>query len=222
MNTLTKYWFLEDFNLFNKLGMSRMREMCEILEMEYINKGNTIETGKRDKKSVFFLKKGTVKITDTLNSTVKYLVKKGNVFGELSLYDKKSAAEEQAIALEDCIICYIEAEMMEELMEEHKSLKNEVLKIYGMRIKKLERSLQNLLYKDSAARIADFIEDYINEFGEEKEGRIVAKNLLSHKDIAHLTNTSRQTVSNILSKLRKDDFFNYSTEYLSISKKQIN
>ena len=107
MNTLTKYWFLEDFNLFNKLGMSRMRDMCEILEMEYIDQGKTIETGKRDKKSVFFLKKGTVKITDTLHSTAKYLVKKGNIFGELSLYDKKAAAEEQAIALEDCIICYI-------------------------------------------------------------------------------------------------------------------
>lgn len=45
-------------------------------------------------------------------------------------------------------------------MEKHKSLKNGVLKMYGMRIKKPERRLQDLLYKDSSTRIKEFIIDY--------------------------------------------------------------
>ncbi|MEL6917830.1 MAG: Crp/Fnr family transcriptional regulator [Bacteroidota bacterium] len=218
MNTLTKYWFLERFNLFHKLGMPAMMQLCKILEMEHIDKGKSIEIGNRDKKCIFFLKKGTIKIVDSKGDTTKYVVKKGNIFGELSLYNDNVATQERAWALEDCIVCYIESGTMEDLMEKHESLKNGVLKIYGLRIKKLEHRLENLLYKDSASRITDFIKNYLEEFGEKDNDRTVAKNLLSHKDIAHLTNTSRQTVSNTLSNLRKEGIINYDNKTISISK----
>jgi len=101
-------------------------------------------------------------------------------------------------------------------MEKHKSLKNGVLKVNGLRIKKLERRLHDLLYKDSPTRIKEFIFDYIQEFGEENEnGKQIAKNLLSHKEIANLTNTSRQTVSNTLSKMQKDGLIEYDITFIS-------
>lgn len=197
-----------------------MMRMCEILEMENIDKGTDIELLKNDQKRIFFLKKGTVKITDTSNNHVKYIVKKGNIFGELSLYNEQEASQEKAIALEDCVICYIEADRMDHIMQKHTSLKNGILKVYGMRIKKLERRLQDLVYKDSHTRIKEFIIDYINEFGEEKETKIVAKNLLSHRDIANLTNTSRQTVNNVMSTLRKNNTIDYTSQYILITKKE--
>lgn len=199
--------------------MPTMMKLCGLLEMETVNKGDVINIGDRDKKCVFFLKTGAVKIFSSANDTVKYVVKKGNVFGELSLYDKKAAAEELAMALEDSVICYIEANLMEELMEKHKSLKNGVLKVYGLRIRKLETRLQDLIYKDSKTRISEFVNAYVEEFGEDKEGGVEAKNLLSHKDIANLTNTSRQTVSNVLSAMRKAKIIQYDTKYISVQKK---
>ncbi|MEO9512201.1 MAG: Crp/Fnr family transcriptional regulator [Flavobacteriaceae bacterium] len=216
MKTLTKYWFLEGFDLFKKLGMPTMMEMCDLLEMEHVDKGNTIEIGARDKKCIFFLKKGAVKIIDPTNDRTKYVVQMGNIFGELSLYDKEAALKEVALSLEDSIICYIESNMMEELMEKHKSLKNGVLKIYGLRIRKLENRLQDLLYKDSKTRIEEFVRSFIQEFGVDKENQIKAKNLLSHKDIANLTNTSRQTVNNVLSTLRKEKKIDYDSKHISI------
>lgn len=195
--------------------MPTMMKLCELLEMEHIPKGNIIQIGDRDKKCVFFLKKGSVKIINSTNDVTKYVVQKGNIFGELSLYDKQAASEEVALALEDSIICYIESDLMEGLMEKHKSLKNGLLKIYGLRIRKLETRLQDLLYKDSKTRISDFIKAYVEEFGEEKTDKIVAKNLLSHKDIANLTNTSRQTVNNVLSTMRKEKRLDYDAKHIS-------
>jgi len=217
MNGLTKYWFLEGFNLFKKLGLITMMGMCEILKMENIDKGTQISLINRNKKSIFFLIKGTVKIVNTSNNTVKYVVKRGNIFGELALYDEEAAKEEVAYALEDCIICYIESEQMEELLEKHKTLKTGILKIYGIRIKKLESRLHDLLLKDSPERIKDFTLDYLEEFGEKDEaGNLVAKNLLSHKDIANLTITSRQTVSNVMSLMRKEGLIFYDAQTISI------
>ena len=186
--------------------------------MDNIEKGNPIKLIEEHKNSIFFLKKGSVKIVNAKTDLVKYIVKRGNIFGELALYDQKAAKEEVAYALEDCIICYIEAEQMDELMEKHKSLKNGVLKIYGLRIRKLERRLSDLLYKDSATRIKEFIVEYIEEFGEEKgAGKLVANNLLSHKEIANLTNTSRQTVSNVLSNMRKKGIIKYDSNSISVN-----
>ena len=193
-----------------------MMRMCEILEMDNIQKGNTIHLNNKDQKSVFFLKKGTIKIVDTETQNVKYILKKGNIFGELSLYNKETNTPEQAVALEDSIVCFIESDHMEQIMEKHRSLKNGVLKIYGIRIKKLERRLYDLLYKDSTTRIREFIIDYIKEFGVSNDkGSLIAKNLLTHKDIANLTNTSRQTVSNVLSKMRKSKIIDYNSQNIS-------
>ena len=223
MKTLTKYWFLEGFNLFKKLGMVNMMKICEILEMANIEKGHPIAYSEKHKNSIVFLKKGSVKIVDSTNQLVKYIVKRGQIFGELSLYDSDAAKLETAYALEDCIICYITTEQMEQLMEKHKSLKNGVLKIYGLRIRKLERRLSDLLYKDSTTRIQEFIIEYIEEFGKQNDaGQLVANNLLSHKEIANLTNTSRQTVSNVLSQMRKNGLINYDTNTMSFNNTQNN
>ena len=123
-----------------------MMKICELLEMDNIEKGKPIALNEAHRNSIFFLKRGSVKIVNTTNDSVKYIVKHGNIFGELALYDQEAATKEIAYALEDCIICYIEPEQMEQLMEKHKSLKNGVLKVYGLRIQKLERRLHDLLY----------------------------------------------------------------------------
>jgi CRP/FNR family transcriptional regulator len=198
-----------------------MMRMCEILEMEHINKGETISLKNKEGKSIFFLKSGTVKIVDVVTDHVKYVVKKGNIFGELSLYDNQAAAQEKAIALEDCLVCYIPSHEMEEMMQKHKSLKNGLFKIFGLRVQKLERRLQDLLYKDSNQRIKEFILDYVKEFGELKDDAYVVNNLLSQKDISNLTNTSRQTVSNVLSVLRKEGVIDYNSKQLKVTKTQI-
>ncbi len=198
--------------------MLNMMKICELLEMDNIEKGKPVKLSDKHKNSVFFLKKGSLKIVNSTNNTVKYIVKRGNIFGELALFDNEVATEEVAYALEDCVICYIESGQMEGLMEKHKSLKNGILKVYGLRIKKLERRLHDLLYKDSRTRIREFIGDFLDEFGETNEaGNLAAKNLLSHKEIANLTNTSRQTVSNVLSKMRKDGIINYDINTISIN-----
>jgi len=58
-----------------------MMKICEILEMNNIEKGQPIELNDEHKNSIFFLKRGSVKIVNTTYVTVKYVVKRGNIFG---------------------------------------------------------------------------------------------------------------------------------------------
>jgi CRP/FNR family cyclic AMP-dependent transcriptional regulator len=221
LKVYTKYWFLEGFNLFKKLGMKSMMELCHLLEMETYRKGAEIKLGDREVKSIFFIKKGSVKIVSTVHEQVKYVIRAGNIFGELSLYSDEETSHEVAFTLEDTVVCYINAEQMVTMMDKHDSLMNGILKIYGLRIRKLERRLQDLLYKDSKTRILEFIRDFVSEFGIKTERGFRSKKLLSHKDIGDLTNSSRQTVNNVLSELRREGMIDYNTRFISIPEKKI-
>lgn len=211
----TKFWFLEEFDLFKKLGKRTLTKMCEILEMEPIRKGEEIHFNREDKSVVFFLKSGTIKIVSADNHHTRHVVSKGNIFGEMQLIDDEPE-NEKAIVLEDGVVCFIEADRMKHLMEKFSSLKNQLLKWHGLRIKKLNRRLDDLLYKDSKTRIKEYVFSYIDEFGTENEKGKEAKNLLSHADIAFLTNTSRQTVNNVMSNLRKEGIIDYDTQKIQL------
>ncbi len=152
MSTITKYWFLEEFDIFKKLEKKVIIELSETLKMEYINKGDEIKFQYQDNKStIFFLKTGSVKIVDEQSNTIKYIVKRGNLFRELALYEENNTdtSKEIAYVLEDGVICRISSDHMKKLMNSNNSLNNAVLKLYGLRIKKLERKLENLLFKNS-------------------------------------------------------------------------
>jgi CRP/FNR family transcriptional regulator len=86
----------------------------------------------------------------------------------------------------------------------------------------LQRNLEDLLYKDSETRIKEFVLNYITEFGIKKDGIIKVKNLLAHRDIVQLTNTSRQTVSNVLSKLRREGVIDYNLKEIFITTMKLN
>ncbi len=196
-------------------------EMCDMFDMINVKKGETLYFDKADKNVVYFLKTGTLKIVTKDNEHTRSVLKMGNIFGELTLLDieKEEQNNEKAVLLEDSVVCVVEADQMKMMLEKYSSLKNQLLKLQGLKIKKLQRNLEDLLYKDSETRIREFVLKYIEEFGKEKEGVIRAKNLLSHQDIAHLTNTSRQTVSNIMSKLRKDGVIGYNAKEIFIPSK---
>ena len=220
MKHVTKFWFLQDFNLMKKMGRMNLMQLCEVLEMVSISKGDELHFNRDNKQVIFFLKNGTVKVVSAETGQTKYIIKKGNIFGELPLFDEVPDYD-KAIALEEGVICFIEEDQMREILEQYPSLKNDLLKFNGLRIRKLERRLVDLIHKDSETRIKEYIFDYIADFGKQEDAMIKARNLISHSDIASLTNTSRQTVSNVLSRLRKEGVISYNTKELSIPTNKI-
>ena len=218
MVNITKFWFLKDFNLFKKMGKRNLMAMCHLLEMINVKKGEILHLNRVDKKLVYFIKSGTIKIVTKDTEHTRLVLNMGNIFGELAIYEEQVGEEndEKAVVLENGVVCVIEADQMKMMLKKYPSLKNQLLKLHGLRIRKLQRNLEDLLYKNSETRIKEYVFNFIHKFGQEKDGALRAKNLLSHQDIAHLTNTSRQTVSNVLSKLRKDGLINYNAKEILI------
>jgi CRP-like cAMP-binding protein len=80
----------------------------------------------------------------------------------------------------------------------------------------MERRIESLVFKDARTRIVDFIRDMAEERGQKVGFETMIKNHLTHKDIASLTGTSRQTVTTVLNELREENIINFDRRRILI------
>lgn len=215
---IVKYWYLEEsFNMMTRIGMGEMMKLCHLLVMKTYLKGAYIHDMGQPEETVYFIKKGQVKIghrDEEGNETLRYVLGRGHIFGESKIMGE-SGPSYFAKTLSETQICFIEADMMEQLLGKYPRLNNAITKISWKKVSKLERRLEDLLYKDAKTRILDFIKDHVSENGQKgDDGLLEAKNPFSHTDIAKLTSTSRQTVNNVISAHREAGVFEYDRHYI--------
>ena len=98
---------------------------------------------------------------------------------------------------------------MQAMMRDNQPLSLKIFKLMGIRIKKIERRLESLVFKDARARIVEFLKDLAEERGQKVGFETMVKNHFTHKDIASLTGTSRQTVTTILNELKDKNLINF-------------
>lgn len=213
-----KFWYLENFNLFKTVGMGRLKALEELTCMincdrnkEFIFDGDLTQ-------NVFFLKEGKVKIVAYNNDGTEYIksiLKPGEIFGKIP-YLPDSGKNEYAKTLSDTVLCYMPADKFKELMQSDFELHTQVLKFVGLRLKKLERKVHSLSFKDSKHRIVDLLIDFANDYGRKIGEEYFIEQPLSHKDIASLTANSRQTVTKILNELRKENLIDFNRRKLIV------
>jgi CRP-like cAMP-binding protein len=137
------------------------------------------------------------------------------VFGELAM-----AGEERrrdfAQAVEASTICPLTTGELKNLMYENKELSFKILKLIGLRIMKLERKLELLVFKDARTRVIEFLKDAASWKGVRVGYETMIQTQLTHKDIASLTGTSRQTVTTILNELKEKNLINFNRKQILI------
>lgn len=208
MATESKLWHLENFNLLKALSIIEKMKMSKKVRDSKIKKNDYIYFPEDPSSSIFFLKKGRVKIgsySDDGKEIIKAILGPGEIFGEMSLIGE-GKRKDFAMALDsNVLLCALSMDDMEQMMEGNSSLSLKITKLIGFRLQKTERRLESLIFKDARTRIIDFIVDSGKENGKEIGKEILVKHNLTHQDIANLTATSRQTVTTVLNELKEEN-----------------
>ncbi len=80
----------------------------------------------------------------------------------------------------------------------------------------MERKIESLVFKDARTRIIEFLRDTAMEKGQKVGFETMIKSHLTHKDIASLTGTSRQTVTTVMNELREKNLINFDRRRILI------
>jgi len=217
----SKLWYLENFNLFKGLNPEKLDKLNKITNMKDIGKNQPIYFAHEPSNSIFFLKKGRIKLTRTSNDgkeMILGLINPGELFGEMSIYDEGERTD-FAIAMEPVLICAINKEEFKKFITENTELNLKLTKLIGLRIKKYTERIEELVFKDAAQRIISFLIRLADDNGKQLGGDIFVKPFLKHQDIADLTACSRQTVNSVLTDLRDKNIINFDRRKLVIKDK---
>lgn len=218
MNDNTKVWHLNNFSLFKDTPKALIKEVSEKTSMQEVSRNEFLYFEEDPSDTIYFLKKGKVKVgtySDEGKEIIKTILQPGEIFGELSLMGEANR-DEFAEAIEQAQVCKISEPDFEELMQRFGNLSLKVSKIIGFRLKKVERRLESLVFKDARTRIIEFLKDQAHEQGEKVGFETMIKNYLTHQDIANLTGTTRQTVTEVLNDLRRQNLINFDRRQILI------
>ncbi|MFT4754934.1 MAG: CRP/FNR family cyclic AMP-dependent transcriptional regulator [Salibacteraceae bacterium] len=201
----SKLWHLEQINIFRDLNSEDLERVDKISSMKTLEKGKYIYFPEEPSKVVFLLKKGRVKIgtySDDGKEIIKAILEPGEVFGELAIAGQETRQDFAQVLDADVKICAIHKDEMLRILEAMPRLNLKITHLIGMRLQRMERRFESLIFKDARDRIIDFVRELVLTKGKKIGFEYAVKHKLTHQDIANLTATSRQTVTIVLNELR--------------------
>ncbi len=197
---------------------------CSDKELEWLSgkiteksffKGETIYREGEDGSHVYFVTDGSAKLGITSSCgkiLIKDIVHASDVFGE-NIFTSVNTRKEFAEVMKGTIsLLMIRKDDFQKLLLHNQRFANSVINLVVTRLNALEKRMENFIFKKAKARIVDFI---VNT-GKNRGIKIGLDELLinhgmSHKEIAFLTDTSRQTVARVLGELKKDSLIHFSS-----------
>jgi len=212
-------WYLEELDLFNMLCPRKIKNIDETHTLTDFKKNEFIYFTNDKAKHIYMIADGRVKIghyTEDGKEVVKAILGKGEVFGELALAGEDTRADFAQAMDDETMICPMSVEEMQNLMLEDKELSIKIYKLIGLRVRKLERKIESLVFKDARTRIIEFLKDAAEWKGKKVGFETMIPTKLTHKDIANLTGTSRQTVTTILNELKEQNLINFDRRKILI------
>jgi CRP-like cAMP-binding protein len=168
---------------------------------------------------VYMIAEGRIKVGSYTNEgkeIVKAILGPGEIFGELALTGEEKRNDFAQALDNDTIVCPMSLNEMKQMMAHNKPLSFKLMKLIGLRLRKVERRLESLVFKDARTRVVEFLKDESEEKGKKVGYETMIPNHLTHKDIASLTGTSRQTVTTILNDLRDKNIINFDRRKILI------
>ena len=215
-------WYLDNINLYDILCPPKIKGY---IDKHFINhkKNDIIYNQSSPINKVYLVSKGKVKVvyyTEEGNEIIKAILTKGELFGEKALLGDQ-AQNEQAIALTDNTqLCPVSLDKMYELMRDNGRFSLEISKIISFRLKKTERRLERLLFKDAKTRLLEFIQDLIEEQSDPAKDAVEINHYYTQNDIANLIGTTRETVTKLLNQFKQEGILEYSRKTITIYNKE--
>jgi len=219
MSNASALWYFESVNLYDVLCPHKVKSMAERHTFNYFKKDQFIYFPDEPAQYIYMIAEGRVRIgryLDDGKEIVTAILGMGEIFGELALAGEEKRSDFAQAMDDKTTVCPLSIDELKQLMYGNQELSFKMLKLVGLRLMKLERKLELLVFKDARTRIIEFIKDSATWKGKKVGYETLVPTKLTHKDIAALTGTSRQTVTTILNELKEKNLINFDRKKILV------
>ena len=152
MDNNRNYWYFENVDFYNIFCTHKVGSMKANHVFKKYSKGEFIYMLDEHNKYVFLISEGRVKLggyTSNGEEVVKSILGKGEIFGELGVAGEETAREFAKALDYDTVICPLKVEELKLLMKNNENINFAILKMIGLKFRKIERRMESMVFKDS-------------------------------------------------------------------------
>ena len=213
-----KFWYIKRADLFSAMSDADVEHLSKVSSMCSFKKGEVIYFPEDPSEHVYLLKEGKVKISrisEDGKEIILEIIGPGEIFGELSVFGEETRSA-MAEAIVESMICNVRREDFERFLKMHGELAFKVMKLVGFRRTELESRMEELAFQSVPTRIAGLLARFAKKYGVAEGGEVKISIGLTHREIAYLVGASRETVTDILNRMKGEGIIRTSFRTVTI------
>jgi CRP-like cAMP-binding protein len=199
-------WFLKRCPLFEGLTPAQRQRLEARAVLRNFRRGQVIYFPTEPGRSVLLLARGRVKIkalTPEGKETIFAFIEEGELFGELALLDE-APRNEYAEAVGEVRVVALLREDLLWLMGQRPDVALSLTKLVGLRRRRIENRLRNLLFRSTRERLLGLLQELLDSHGQPNGAGWEIRLQLSHQELANLIGATRETVTLTLGQLQRE------------------
>ncbi|MCH8274359.1 MAG: Crp/Fnr family transcriptional regulator [Armatimonadetes bacterium] len=190
-------WYIRKFNFFPTMTDEERMDLAKTAKMVIAKRGETIAWPRDSSAHAWLVKEGRVRLVrwaEDGRTLATDLVGPGEIIGETAILTGEGDAD-AVEAVEDVILCRVSAEFLRGLCVRNPKLTLHISKLMGLRKKRIETRLADLLFCTVKVRIARLLLQLAERFGSETAGGALLDVRLTHQDIGELVGANREAAT---------------------------
>lgn len=198
--------FLKSIQLFSSLTDEELLHISSKIILKEFKKNEVILYEQDTNEFMYIILFGKVKVIQTTENGKEIILathKSNELFGEISLIDGKTSPA-TVLATEDSLIAIISKKDFYSLLIHQSKVLEKMLQILCSRLRESWKRIQILNFKDASQRIKMLFLLLSHDNGQKTPEGVVLNIKLTHQNIADMVGLTRETVTRIIDKLRKD------------------
>lgn len=164
---------------------------------------------------IYIIINGRVKIENHNKTLITNVLMDGELFGEGAIIGEDHRVD-HAKTMEATELYVLNMEELNDQMRYRSNLIAYAINILGTRLMAAEKKVESFILKNSRSRIIEFLYKLAHKRGQRVGYEVVVRNFFTHKEIADITATSRQTVTMVLNELRTKNILTFNRKRLLI------
>lgn len=201
-------WYLRKIPLLVDISADATQRILKCMELREIRRRQVVYLPGDPGDAVYFVNGGRLKVSkvtrDGKELTLAYRVP-GEIFGELCLVEG-GPREEMAEAMENALISVVDRTVFEQILVKEGAMGARLVKVVARRRRDVENKIEQLIFKDVNAKLADLLLRLGDEYGTEDSRGTLVSLKITHQEMANLIGSTRETVSLTLSQFKKRGF----------------
>ncbi len=217
---------LKQYPLFEKLSHGEYKELSVSDNYKEAQKGEFIYFEAYQHNMIYFIKTGRIRLgylDDAGERITKDILGPGDFFGQITL-EKTNLDGEFAQAFKTTVsLCSFTIDHFSKLLINRPDIAVNYSKLIGLRMKRFENRMINILHKEVKERLILFLKQLLQDAVKPRvvsEFQVIIPNYLTHEEIAHLIGTSRQTVTSLFNELEEAGICIYNRREITFNNVQ--